>query len=64
MTNPMESFESFTRHCAFYGISNPFSRLQWHVTVKHLTESEAYMIVCDLNAGYSYIESVNANTAD
>ena len=50
MQNPMQSFESFTRYCAQYGVANPLTRLQWHVTVKHLPEQEAYA------------ESVAANT--
>jgi len=62
MQNPMESFDSFTRHCAFYGIVNPFTRLQWHVTVKHMSESQAYGIACDILGGYSYAESVESNT--
>ena len=62
MQNPMQSFESFTRYCAQYGVVNPLTRLQWHVTVKHLPEQEAYGIACDVNSGFSYAESVAANT--
>ena len=62
MQNPLESFEDFTRYCAQFGVVNPFTRLQWHVTVKHLTEQEAYGIACDVNSGFPYAEAVTANT--
>ena len=61
MQNPMQSFDAFTRHCSFYGIVNPFTRLQWHVTIKHLEEKTAYNIACDVLNGHSYAESVSLN---
>ena len=62
MQNPMESFDDFTRYCAQFGVVNLFNRLQWHVTVKHLTEQEAYGIACDVNSGLPYADAVIANT--
>jgi hypothetical protein len=62
MQDSMESFEAFTRHFKAHGYPNPFTRLQWHVTIKHLTEQEAYGIACDVNSGFPYAEAVIANT--
>lgn len=58
MTNPMESFDIFSRHCIRRGIKNPFTRLQWHVTIKYLKEETAYSIACDVLAGSRFGEAV------
>lgn len=58
----MLDWTDFTYRCASFGVHNPFTKLQWHVTIKHLDFSTAYQIACDVNCGFTYPMAVIANT--